>query len=305
MKKAMLSFMAIVSVVVGGFAHGARAADIVELWATNQSGPTSWHRHALNPFNPSTFDDISFADPGSITLGFGGIVYVANHAGRLERHDINAAAGSTFVNSYNLPANTGEAGLEIGSDGNLYAITKGGSTHTVAKLNATTGTVLDSSFASWSTTSSADLAWGPNGHLYVSDTGSNLVRHFDGSGNAVDSTSVNNPRGLTFRRNGKLYVAAKADGEVKSFELDNSGSLVNGTTFLTLGNVRAIDFNPIDNHAFAVDVSNIVEFNASGDLIGVVTTDAHQRIQLLITPEPSTMALLALGGLMVLKRRRR
>ncbi len=301
MKKLMFVILAAM-VLVGGLTHRS-AAGPVELWVNNNDS-NRYERHTLNPFNPTLFDSISMADQANgITMG-GGVVYIADAVDNLQRHDPEAAPGSSLINTYSLPATAGEKGLAIGPDGNLYVQTLSGGTMSVQKLNPANGAVLDASFASYASGGAYDLIFGANGHLYTSNNPDNLVRHFNASGVFQDSVTVNNSRGLAFGPDGRLYVASRGDNVAYAFDVDGTGALINQVTYFSLSNVRDLDFNPVDGHAFAVDVSNVVEFDELGNEIGIVTTNVRTRTRIMITPEPASLALLGLGGLMMIRRRR-
>lgn len=127
--------------------------------------------------------------------------------------------------------------------------------------------------------------------------GTHLGTWHDSDGvNGIDFPQQINPRG-------KNVLAAGFSSPAGIYEYDSNGAQINywapGGTGLrgvyALGNGKILFTNSQGVHTFDPD---------TGDVVDIVSGVSAQYINPLGAPEPTSMALLAIGGLALLRRRR-
>ena len=162
------------------------------------------------------------------------------------------------------------ADMEIGPDGNLYIAAQVSNRVYKYDFTATTFSVFTGS-GMGTLTGAHGLAWGSDGDLYVSGSASNTIEKFDGTTGAhlgvfAMGGGLSLPIDIAFGPDDLLYVTSSLTSKVLRYE--------------------GID-----------DASP----GAFLDVYASVTDPTY----LAFTPEPTTISLLALGGLVLRRRRRR
>jgi DNA-binding beta-propeller fold protein YncE len=157
-------------------------------------------------------------------------------------------------------------GLAFGADGNLYVSSF--SSDIIERYDCITGAFLGIFASGGGLEGPMGLAFGPDGDLYVSSTSTwnNSVLRYDGHTGAFVGTfaSVGDPVGLAFGEGGDLYVSSLQANSVLRYD---------GGTGTFIG-----------------------PFASGGGLDGPT--------YLIFTPEPTTLLLFGLGGLVLLRNRR-
>jgi outer membrane protein assembly factor BamB len=155
----------------------------------------------------------------------------------------------------------------FGPDNNLYVCHR----QKISRYNGTTGSYIDDfvPINSGGIMYPIDLTFGPDGNLYVSDIDTDRVIRYNGiSGEFIDTFasggSLDHPFGLTFGIDGNLYVSSEGSNSVKRYD---------GIT-----------------GAFIDDFV----ISGSGGLL-------MPTYNLFVIPEPATLLLLGLGGLLIKK----
>jgi hypothetical protein len=203
----------------------------------------------------------------------------------------NEPAGSSlltidiFTGETTIVGDTGiflsEGDLDFDADGNLFAVTTENGVATLLTLDADTGAGQIVGTIPGLADASA-MAFAPDGSLYVLDTTVNAV--------SIDAFLV---------------------------EVDPTDASVLSSVTITqgLGNTAGIDFNPADGTLFLADgdfngTNNLYIVDlTTGDLITVGTTiddnffGGLAGLEFAVIPEPTTLSLLGLGSLALLRRR--
>ncbi|MCY2926261.1 MAG: PEP-CTERM sorting domain-containing protein [Planctomycetota bacterium] len=152
------------------------------------------------------------------------------------------------------------------------------------------------------------------GHVFVSSSATNNVYEYARSGDAWEQ--VGSPfgagimtltHGLTCDASGNLYAVAETQGRVVQFTPSLSGWTV-GHTYTGLTQPDAVTIGP-DGGLYVADYGSnkVVRFDTSVSGTGTpfITGLSGPVGVSFVTPEPATLTLLALGGLAVLRRRRK
>jgi len=133
-------------------------------------------------------------------------------------------------------------------------------------------------------------------------------------GSVFANTGLNGPSGLAFDSAGNLYAANAGDMTIEKFTPGGVGSLFANTG---LEAPHGLAFDSLGNLYVANNGNNTIEKFTSGGAGSVFantglsepnflafTDDAGNPLQLPPTPEPSTWAMFALGGLALLLSKR-
>lgn len=202
-------------------------------------------------------------------------------------------------------------GLIFGPDGNLYV----NSSHTgpVLRYNGVTGAFIDVFASDSSLTRSSYSVFGPDGNLYVSGWTTRKVLRFNGQTGAFmdefvpsGSGGLSTSQGLAFRPDGNLYVCSADTHEILRY---NGATGAPIDVFASdVGRPMGLGFSP-DGKLYVVSLydSSIRRLDAStGAFLDTFASGGalNWPQNVLFTPEPATLSLLALGGLVALRRRR-
>ena len=141
--------------------------------------------------------------------------------------------------------------------------------------------------------------------VYVSNYGNNTIEQFtpDGVGSVFASTGLDHPNGLAFDNAGNLYVANNQYQDIEKFTPAGVGSIFARVPDLPQG----VAFDSADNLYVTVSASNMIVRVTPGGSESVFASGLYDPADVVVqpTPEPATLSLLALGGLAMVKRRRK
>lgn len=204
---------------------------------------------------------------------------------------------SGFSNSY---------GIVFDSSGNLYVANQGSGVNSIKKVTPA-GVVTN--FAN--IPNAQGLAFDSSGNLYATSSANTKVVKIDPTGATVTdyfTLPATTGQGLAFDGSGNLY-AAGTNGNIFKITAVNTGAL-----FGTVANARGVVTDASNNLYVSSQVGSVVQFTPAGAQ-STLASGGNLSSPWFITlgsvtaggsaPEPGTLALLALGGTLVLARRRR
>ena len=258
-------------------------------------------------------------------------------AGGLGSKVYRVAADGTVLGSVTLsdgvnPSPTYTRSIDVGSDGNADVVTDDNSGQ-IWKFNTTTFAV--SLLAGGVVGSPHDVVQASDNTLYVTKwTGSN-IQTYDSTSGALTGTAVpfgdfdtppqvDRPYAVEFAPDGNLYVvdgdqyssnsSQSNDYLLRRFDLSPSLSTVGTDTVVDDGAATSrIHFGLAvgpDGRSFIPsynplsDFGSIVQVSAGGVASTFVSDGSlHVHADVLLVPEPASLVLLALGGLLVVRRR--
>ena len=300
MNKAIL----IVCVVVG---LGSMASADPVMWVNSETGATGNKAILLDETGTTMYTTgYVFAPRGGISLGPDGMLYVAG-TGSNTIVTFEPTDGS-YVGIFATEGLSAPNGLTFGPDGDLYVNNETG--NNVTRYDGLTGTLIGV-FASGLSAPRGGICFGPDNNLYVSSAGSGDVKVFDGSTGVfqetLSGTELVTPNGMVFGPDGNLYVNDEGSNHVVRIMLDESGNETG--VFASSGLVAprgGIGFYGDTLYVASAGSDEIIAFDSTtGAKTGVFSSDVAVPNGLYIVPEPTTLSLLALGGLSLIRRRKR
>lgn len=207
-------------------------------------------------------------------------------------------------------------GVSIGPDGNLYVNDR--SNDRVVKIDLPGGVQSDfATNASAGIDGGYELEW-VGDQLYVTNEGQDVLI-LDTAGNLVttietlaSSTAVSSNVGFAFADNGDVYISQRQENTVIKFEAASNTIttvLLASATGLDGNLTRDILFGPDLNGDGAKDLllangGNIYAVDIEDGVLGSPIITGLTGENWMFIPEPATLALLSLGGLALLRRRR-
>lgn len=248
-------------------------------------------------------------EPTGMAIGPDGALYVANAwEGNVLKYDVDTGDFlGIFASGFNLPTGLTYAG------GDFYVSCR--NDKVVYRLDADTGQetgqtpVLSDSVLGWPW----DAEISPGGKLLMSNReGGNNILAFNGQTLAYEGVFSNGP---ALKHAGGMEIGP--DGNVYIVGGDSSVHRYDGLTGADLGalNVPGVDessglaFTP-DGDLYVVDHQDPGIYHLDGqtwDLLGVIDSQGDYTSGswcIIVTPEPATINLLAMGAMAVLRRRR-
>jgi len=233
-------------------------------------------------------------------------------------YDIDLSMGTA-----SNPRNTGInplAGIELSEDGTLYGLSTFGSSpspNSLFKIDPTTGVSTVIGITGIEVTEGG-LAFDPtSGLLYgCQASGPDLLYTLDlNSGQAeVKGTilSSGDVSAISFDNSGSLYAIDRLEQSLLKLDPFTADIIKSVELNISLGSIMGMDFDPSSGLMYVADGSTdgtdtlyTVDLS-TGVLSPVGPTGLKGGLSgLAIVPEPCTISLLGLGGLLVLKKRRR
>lgn len=205
-------------------------------------------------------------------------------------------------------------GMTFDKDGNLYVANTGNSTIVKYAPGGGAGTLFYTATAAVS-----DLAWDAATDTIYALVGYSSVVKVDSSGTGTSfATGLSGAHGLAFNSAGELFSLNANQATIVKFASDGSFSTVARSGSNVYSYPKDLAFDADDNlyltNTYVGNDStqgNIARFvwNAStstyeGSTLTSFTSNNPYGL-LVVVPEPASLSLVALGGLMLLKRRRR
>lgn len=253
------------------------------------------------------------SDPAGLAMSPTGELFVGNRHGNANPSSLSRFVYNTGTDTY-VPNGVvtgnslfGTHGLVFSAAGDLFATNVNGpiSRFTLA------GTVVNPNGTMGSGPSRDAFVSGDGQWLYVTQgVSGSLLKYSVATGNLVNTFAIGGANGLHNGnwRGAELYVAGYASGTVHRISFDANGDVSTSGIVATASGPISLAFSPDGQEMFvAGHTSGVIDrflFNAgSWNQTGTIVTNVNMG-DMMVVPEPATLAILALGALAALKPRR-
>jgi DNA-binding beta-propeller fold protein YncE len=200
---------------------------------------------------------------------------------------------------------TQPGGLAFDRTGDLYVASS-------SYITKFTPEGVASRFASTGVAAGQGLAFDRAGNLYVANWSGSTIRKFSSTGadlGVFARTGLSGPVGLAFDGAGNLYAANRGNNTIWKYTPEGVGTLFANTG---LNSPRGLAFDSAGNLYAANMLGYSVEkFSPTGTDLGVFAdfSASYAAPDFLIIlpdviPEPSTVAILGLGAMLVIRRQK-
>lgn len=287
----------------------ASAAEIIHIWTSGGSGVARMDV-ASGMFIDS--DTVAGQIRGLTVDPSGRYIYGGSNTHTVEKFDgFDGSYDGVFSNAAQIGLSL--PGMDFGTDGKLYL--SDSTNQVVMRLNATSGAFEGELIG----TRQSDIELGTDGKFYTTRNNPNVHRYnADGSldANPLYSSALGTGgRGLAVDTSGNIYIAYEEGGASnrgRVEKISQLGVLLQSFTLgaTSMGYVQDVAVAP-NGDVFAISNNStpgLMHWNAAGVHLGNNTNIPAEfrgsQLEVVVIPEPASLALLGLGGLMMLKRRR-
>ena len=249
--------------------------------------------------------------PEGLAIGPDGNLYVASAGTHsVKRYDLQTGAYlGTFASGHGMQY---PRGVAFGPDGNLYVAS---SSDVILRYDGDTGAFIDD-FVPYGTTNlndPQDLDFRGDGYLYISNGQTRCVMRVNAlTGAYVDTFAAGSPtdslQGLVFGSDDHLYVADADNNRVRRFD-GQSGAFMDDFVppgYGGLNHAEDVLFG-LDGNLYVTShyTDSILKYDSAtgGHLGSFTTTGLDAPTYMLLVPEPGSLALLVLAGLLGARRR--
>jgi len=247
----------------------------------------------------------------AMALGPDGNVYVSNSSeDNVLRYD---GVTGDFIDAFVPRASgglNGPQGLAFGPGGDLY-VAGYNNNDGVRRYDGISGAFIGVfTKPTGSLGTPIDLAFGPDGHLYVhNQLDRNILQFHGGTGELIQAIVPNtyDTGPIAFGPDDNLYMSARGGDCVVRYD-GRTGARID--TFIPSGSGGLdqpfhLTFEGDYLYVVGCQANGVFQYDASSGAFVRKFAGMNYAVGILFIPEPTTLSLLALGGLAVIRRRRR
>jgi DNA-binding beta-propeller fold protein YncE len=304
--------------------HQLRAAD---LFITDGDSIYKFDGTTLTPNFVGPLSDVFAGSFGGTVIGPDGNLYVASDDDS-EIFRVNPTTGAQigagpFVNFEGAVQNPPgpdphdviiPQGMKFGPDGNLY-VADGGGNQTIHVYDQAGNSVTNLGLHDPNLLAPRGVAFDSQNNLWVANQSGGIAKFNPGTSNfdAIDPNHLNglgDPFDLAFSPlDAKLYVVDEQNDQILRFtssgDPDGTFTTFNGIFFIPAGMAfdSSGDLFVSGLNLDAGDDGEVLEFDPNGDLLGTPVTGLSNPSFLTFAPEPTCLAGLCLGMLLMHRRR--
>jgi hypothetical protein len=249
---------------------------------------------AIDKFNvsgtPTTFVPSSQSLSEMIAFNSSGDLFVGNNSGTSLTEVTPGGTVSSFGSGFNQPFGVAVDGL-----GNIFVANFGSGVITKVSPNGLTETPFATGLDN-----PDGLAFNSAGDLFEADWGSGNIYEFVNGNKIQYATGFQQPTGLAFDTAGDLFVANSVGSDVVEVNAKGYNTVLSG-----LADPQGLAFDNAGDLFVAAAGGSIVELTSSGEKTFSTQVNSPVGLAFAPVPEPSTLALLAVGASAVAMRLRR
>jgi DNA-binding beta-propeller fold protein YncE len=272
------------------------------IYVSNYGGNTIEKFNSVTGADLGTFARTGLNGPEGLAFDSAGNLFVSNDGNNSIMKFTPGGTGTVFATYPTDPNLFAPEGLAFDKAGNLYVANWFGNT-----IEKFTPDGVGSIFAS-GLNYPAGLAFDNGGNLYAANYGNDSIEKFtpDGVGSSFAS-SISGPEGLAFDAAGNLFVANANNQTIEKFTPGGIGSVFASglKSPLSLAVDSAGTLYVVNESAAFNQKNDIEKFAPDGTYLGVLTsTGVNEPFFIAIqVPEPSSLSLLTLSGVIMMRRR--